>query len=158
SMARAVGAQADIAEATDAINKRQPARVVSLVRRLLPRGTVGVLGLSYKPDTTVVEESQGLAIASQLAAAGYRVIAHDPQAGDAGKSVLTDKVEITALAETCAEVADLLIIATPWPAFKDIPQEVFRRPNGRMFVIDCWRVLPPADFADVVDLIYLGKH
>jgi len=158
TMARAVGAQADIAEATDAINKRQPARVISLVQRLLPRGTVGVLGLSYKPATNVVEESQGLAIASQLAAAGYRVLAYDPQAGDAGKSVLTDKVEIMAQAKTCAEMADLLIIATPWPAFKDIPREALRRPNGLMFVIDCWRVLPPSNFADVVDLIYLGKY
>jgi UDPglucose 6-dehydrogenase len=158
SMARAIGAQADLAEAADSINKRQPARVVNLVRSLLPRGTIGVLGLSYKPATNVIEESQGLAIASQLAAAGYRVIAYDPQAGDAGKSVLRGKAEIMAQAQTCVEMADLLIIATPWPAFKDIPLEAFQRPNGPMFVIDCWRMLPFANFADVVDLIYLGKY
>jgi UDPglucose 6-dehydrogenase len=157
SMARRVGTQADFVEATDAINKRQPARVISLVRKLLPRGTVGVLGLSYKPATTVIEESQGLAIALQLAAAGYRVIAYDPQASDAGKSVLSGKAEIMTQAAACAEMADLLIIATPWPAFKHIPLEVFRRSNGPMFVIDCWRMLP-ANFADVVDLIYLGKY
>jgi UDPglucose 6-dehydrogenase len=158
SMARAIGAQADFAEAADSINRRQPARVVNLVRSLLPRGTIGVLGLSYKPATALIEESQGLAIASQLAAVGYRVIAFDPQAGDAATSVLRGEVQIMEQAQTCVEMADLLIIATPWPAFKDIPQEAFRRPNGPMFVIDCWRMLPFANFADVINLIYLGKY
>src|SRR5262249_59517323 len=44
SMARRVGAQADFFQATDAINNRQPAPVISLVRELFPPGTVEVLG------------------------------------------------------------------------------------------------------------------
>ena len=50
AMANKVGASAELAEATDAINRRQVERVVGLVRSLLPGGTVGILGLSYKPD------------------------------------------------------------------------------------------------------------
>ncbi|HET7849745.1 MAG TPA: nucleotide sugar dehydrogenase [Pseudolabrys sp.] len=157
TMARDAGARADLPEATDAINKRQVERVTALVRSLLPGGTVGVLGLSYKPHTGVIEESQAVAIASQLAAADYRVIAHDPQAGDAARSVLGSKVEIAGDAESCVRNADLLIVATPWPAFREIPRAALRRANGRLTIIDCWRVLP-AQFADDADVFYLGRH
>jgi UDPglucose 6-dehydrogenase len=156
-MARKVGARADLADATDHINRRQVDRVIALVGGLLPRGSVGVLGLSYKAETAVIEESQGIAIASRLAAEGYRVIAHDPQAGDAARSVLNGEVEIVADAEYCVKAVDVLIIATAWPAFKAIAGEAFRRTKGRLVVIDCWRMLSQSDFAEEIDLIYLGK-
>ena len=156
-MAQDAGARADLAEAADTINRRQVDRVVGLVRGLMPSGVVGVLGLSYKPHTAVIEESQSVAIASQLAAEGYRVIAYDPQASDAARSVFGTKIELAADAASCVREADLLIIATPWPAFKDIPLETLRRPTSRLMVIDCWRILPP-ELAEVADLFYLGKY
>ncbi|HZT25740.1 MAG TPA: nucleotide sugar dehydrogenase [Pseudolabrys sp.] len=157
SLARAAGASADIAEATDVINRRQVARVVKLVRSLLPRGTVGVLGLSYKPDTAVVEESQGIAIASQLSGKGYHVIAHDPLAGDTAHAVLGTAVEVTAEPETCVARADILVIATPWPNYKNIPPAAFRRERQQLIVIDCWRLLPLDQFSEVADIVHLGK-
>jgi UDPglucose 6-dehydrogenase len=157
-MARSVGASADLADATDAINRRQIDRVASVVSGLLPRGTVGVLGLSYKPDTAVIEESQGIAIALRLVDEGYRVVAHDPQAHHAAKSVLGSKIEVLADATDCIAVSDLLVIATAWPAFRDIPYQAFRRSAGRLPIIDCWRLLSPSKLADVADLVYLGKH
>jgi len=157
TMARNVGARADIAEATDAINRQQVGRVVALVHSLLLRGSVGILGLSYKPDTAVVEESQGVAIASQLANEGYRVLAYDPQALDAAKSVLGSQVEVLEDAEACVKAADLLIVATAWPNFKNIAPQAFHRTTGRLIVIDCWRMLPVSEFAELVDLVYLGR-
>ena len=45
---------------------------------------VGILGLTYKPDTPVIEESPGLAIAELLAADGAREVnVFDPVATDA---------------------------------------------------------------------------
>jgi UDPglucose 6-dehydrogenase len=156
-VARDIGAHADIAEATDAINKRQVARVVSLVRGLMPHGTVGILGLSYKPNTAVIEESQAIAIALQLAAAGYRVVGYDPQANGAAKAVLDGKIEIAPDVVGCAQKADLVVVATPWPAFKDIPRAALERAYGRLTIVDCWRMLPP-EFAEVADLLYIGKY
>jgi UDPglucose 6-dehydrogenase len=156
-MARNVGTRADIAEATDNINQRQVDRMIALVRDSLPRGVVGILGLSYKPETAVVEESQGIAIASRLAADGYKVIAFDPQAGDAARSVLGGKAEIVGDAESCVKMANVLIIATAWPSFKNIALQAFRRAKGPLTVIDCWRMLPPAEFGSVADLVYLGQ-
>jgi UDPglucose 6-dehydrogenase len=154
AMARHVGAHADIPEATDAINRRQLTRMVELVRSLLRRGTVGVLGLSYKPATAVIEASPGVAIASALADAGYRVMVSDPEALGPATAVLGSRVE-PATAEECAAAADVLIIATAWPCFRDLPRELLRRPGRRLPVIDCWRMFPE-DIAEI-EIIRLGR-
>ena len=158
SMARQLGARADIVEAADLINQQQIARMVDLVRGQLARGTVGILGLAYKANTPVVEESQGVAIAIRLAEAGYRVLVHDPEAQDAAMAVLRDKAQAVDQAEACAAASDLLIIATPWPSFQHLPHAALRRKDGRLPVIDCWHLLPPAEFSDIVDLVYLGRR
>src|SRR5579872_1702809 len=81
ALARANGAPALLAEATDALNKRQVPRLAALVMAHLPEGgTAGVLGLSYKPNTEVVEESQGLALAKYLAEHDVAVAVYDPAA------------------------------------------------------------------------------
>jgi len=45
-----------------------------------PGSTVALLGLSYKPGTHIVEESQSLTLAERLLDAGYVVRMHDPKA------------------------------------------------------------------------------
>jgi UDPglucose 6-dehydrogenase len=155
-MANKVGASADIAEAADKINHRQVERVVSLVRKLLLGGTVGVLGPSYKPNTAVVEASQGVAIAAALAGDGYSVIVSDPRAAPAANAVLGGMVEMAPAAD-CAARSDLLIVATPWPEFRELPLDALRRAKGRLIVVDCWRLLPAPIFDEIVDLIYLGR-
>jgi UDPglucose 6-dehydrogenase len=61
ALAQSLGVGADIALATDMVNQRQVDRVVSLIDRLAsPDAVVAVLGLAYKPDTPVIEQSQGV--------------------------------------------------------------------------------------------------
>src|SRR6266446_1079433 len=68
ALARSLGAPAHVAEATDAANRDGIARLAETVTdRLPPGGSVGVLGLSYKPNTDVVEESPGVYLARTLA-------------------------------------------------------------------------------------------
>jgi hypothetical protein len=57
-----------------------------------PGARVAVLGPSYKPDTQVVEKSQGIALAAQLGEAGYVVSVYDPIAMSAGEAILGDRV------------------------------------------------------------------
>ena len=87
ALARANGVPALLAEATDEINRRQVDRLEELVLSRLPAGGVaGVLGLSYKPETEVVEESQGMALALRLGKRGVRVVVFDPAAGGGGRT------------------------------------------------------------------------
>ena len=40
----------------------------------------GILGLSYKPDTAVIEESQAVALAERFVTEGHSVVGYDPKA------------------------------------------------------------------------------
>jgi len=156
-LARSIGARADIAEATDRLNRHQIDRLALLALRLLDsRSKVGVMGLSYKPDTGVIEESQGVALAARLSEERKEVYVHDPLALQGAMAVLQDKVVPMASAEECVKAADVLVITTPWPQFKDVPHSAFARSGSRLQVLDCWRLLPREKLAAVADIHYLG--
>jgi UDPglucose 6-dehydrogenase len=153
ALARTLGLRADLAEATDAVNRRQVDRVVSLARRLAaPGDKVAVLGLSYKPDTPVVEESQGLMIARALAATGHPVLVSDPVALDSAMQALGTAVDPMRDAQAAVARAAVVVVTTPDRHFAALPAGCFA---GKT-VIDCWRILPDA-VADVADVVHLGR-
>ena len=156
-LARQVGARADLAEATHHLNAHQIDRLFETSTRGLASGaTLGVLGLSYKPDTAVIEESQGVALVKRLSAAGYKVVAYDPLALPAAQAVMGDCFIACASAEECVRGCERLVIATAWPQFAELDPQCFARQQGRLQVIDCWRLLPPA-LQQICSVIYLGR-
>ena len=95
----------------------QVALIAALVlRHTPPDGTVGILGLTYKPGVDITDESPGLKVAAMLARHrhGAPVVTFDP-------SGVTSKEH--AFADTLAELVDLcatLLVATPWPDFQEL--------------------------------------
>ena len=157
SLARSLGARAELAEATDTMNQYQVERVLGAVQARLPDGgTVGILGLSYKPDTAVVERSQGLMLASRLADEGHPVVAFDPKALEAAQASTPGAFTAAASAEDCVRRASVVVVMTPWPEFRAIPVEAFGR-SPRLTVIDCWRLLSQEEVGPVADLVHLGR-
>jgi UDPglucose 6-dehydrogenase len=156
-LARTIGARADIAEATDRLNRHQIERLAAAATRLLDGGSkVGILGLSYKPETAVFEESQGVALAARLSEDRREVYVHDPMALSASMAVLQDKVVPMRSAEECIKAVDVLVITTAWPQYAEIPAAAFARPQVRLQILDCWRALSRERIAGVADLHYLG--
>jgi UDPglucose 6-dehydrogenase len=138
---------ATLAKATDQVNRRQVTRLRERIVEVTAAGeTVGILGLSYKPDTEVIEESQGMMLASELVTAGYRVVVYDPAAMDNARAVLKDRVVYAQSMEACAAEAGSLVIATPWRQFQSLRPQHLRPSNPRPVVFDWWRLLPPAVF------------
>lgn len=157
ALARATGAPALLAEATDQLNKRQVPRLAEIIRARLPEnGTAGVLGLSYKPDTEVIEESQGLALAKLLASAGLNVVVYDPAAMENARKQLGGAVTYAASAAECSRHADVLAITTAWPEFKRLTPADLKAGERPPAIVDCWRVLPANLFADRADYLRLG--
>src|SRR5262245_37543041 len=158
ALARDNGVPALLAEATDGLNRRQVPRLSKMILSHLPAGgAAGVLGLSYKPKTEVIEESQGVAIAQALLAAGARVVVYDPAAIENAKQVLSGDVIFAANAEECVRLADVVAIITPWAEFQDLPPAAFQRMRGRLTVLDCWRVLPEQVAEAIEHYLTLGK-
>jgi UDPglucose 6-dehydrogenase len=117
---------------------------------------VGVLGLSYKPETEVIEESQGLDLAKHLASTGFKVVVYDPAAMENAKKQLGGAATYAASAAECAQQADVLVITTAWPEFKKLTPADLKSGEPRPAIIDCWRVLPADLFAGISEYVRLG--
>jgi UDPglucose 6-dehydrogenase len=157
SLARSIGARADLAEATDTLNDYQVERVLNAIRGRAPRtGPIGILGLAYKPDTAVVEKSQGVTVVERLLEEGREVIAFDPKAMRDAQTSLGSRFTAAPSAEHCVRAASIVVVLTPWPEFRAVPLEAFER-SPRLTVIDCWRVLSRQEIEAVADVVYLGQ-
>jgi UDPglucose 6-dehydrogenase len=157
ALARASGAPALLAEATDQLNRRQVPRLAEIIRSRLPNGgTVGILGLSYKPDTEVIDESQGLDLAKHLSSTGVNVVVYDPAALENAKRQLGSSVSYAVSAADCARQADVLVITTAWPEFKRLTPADLKPGERRPAIVDCWRVLPADLFANLAEYLRLG--
>jgi UDPglucose 6-dehydrogenase len=144
-----------LAEATDRANEEIPKRIAALVRSQAPAGgRVAVLGLSYKPDTPVIEESQSILIANLLVNDGFEIRAYDPLAMPAARAVLGDRIRLMESTQDCIAGADVILIATPWKQFRDLNHKI--APGAKPpTVIDCWGLLD-GEVSEKVTLIRLG--
>ncbi len=141
ALARQVGTRADIAEATDAVNRRQVEGLGEKVAGRVRRGeTVGILGLSYKPGTNVTDESFGVHLGAWLAKRGLDVIAYDPAGGPGATKQLGETVRVAQSAESVLEQSHVLVLTTPWPEFAAVGAELGAHDQIHD-VFDCWRQL-----------------
>jgi UDPglucose 6-dehydrogenase len=157
-LGRSLGAPVFIAEATDRANRQEVIQLKELVTRRLPTGgTVGILGLSYKPETDVVEESQGLMLAQLLSEDGVPTVVHDPAALGNAMAVLPQTVRAAPSASVCVRESDVVVVTTPWKQFERIRSEDWGRAGRPRVVFDCWRILPRRELSGVVDYVALGE-
>jgi UDPglucose 6-dehydrogenase len=157
TLAKNLGVVAPIPEATDQINKHQVPRLKHLATsHLPPGGCVGILGLSYKPQTNVIERAQGTELAQALLADGHAVVVHDPWAMDSARPVLSGNIHFAGSVSECARKADVLIVTTPCKEFKVLKAQDLIRPRGRATVIDCWRLFDRAQLTPVCHYVAVG--
>jgi UDPglucose 6-dehydrogenase len=149
ALGRRLGVNCALAQATDSINDHQLSRLLGAIEASArPGGKVAVLGLSYKPHTAVIEESQSILLSVELMRAGYDIAAYDPMANAAGAAVLGDAA-IAPTAQAAVKDAAVAILMTPWPEFHDIDWTDGR--PGRI-VIDPWGILQTAPGVRVLRL------
>ncbi len=145
ALARANGIAPLIPEATDRINRHQVSRLAGrIIEELMPGATVGILGLSYKAGSNVVEHAPGLLLARHLADKGITVLAHDPEAIDNARRVVGDASPSLTFAESADEVvsqSDYICLMTPWEQYKSLDVATLKRKGEPRTILDCWRCL-----------------
>ncbi|WP_428388991.1 UDP-glucose dehydrogenase family protein [Mucisphaera sp.] len=151
-VAASVGAERALPETVDGVNRRQVDRLFERVAALLePGARVAVLGLSYKPESDVVEQSQSVWLAERLAGAGYGVVAFDPAARPEMAGVaLAGSVE-AAMAES-----EAVVLATVWPGMAEAVVAMAERRG--VVVFDPWRVLVDRVWPAGTTYVPGGKH
>ncbi len=133
--AREIGLQAPLAEATDKVNELTKLDLLEKVQAVSKKGdTIAVLGLSYKPDTYITEESAGLFLAQNLKRHGYRVLAHDFGATPANSPSLYEFEVLENPANLNKEEVRVAVICCPWPQYRTVKFH----PNTK--VIACWKL------------------
>jgi UDPglucose 6-dehydrogenase len=159
ALARDLHAPALLAEATDTTNRDGIERLVQLVLDRMPEGaTAGVLGLTYKPETDVVEESAGLHVARRLSERSVNVIAYDPLGMPNARHALNDReIRFAESGADCVAASDILVVATPWDEFRHLVMPGAGRDDTDLVVIDCWRIMQHLQAVKGVDYIALGE-
>lgn len=155
ALGKRVGADCGLAVATDALNSRQVDRLVAAVELVDPDAkTVGVLGLSYKPDTHVIEQSAGVDLVRELRQRGYDVAAYDPMAGSEAKKLTDVSDSVVATSAEALRQCDVAIVTTPWNEFKALDT---RSLEGVKSIIDPWRILDADCIPAGTNLLSLGR-
>lgn len=141
-MARALSSSADIAETTDRVNRSMAQTITEKLRSTIGKNqTVAILGLAYKPNSHVVEESQGVYLAKALSEAGARVVAYDPLANESANAELHGKIVLLDSAQKCIEQAEIVLITTADEQFKQLKAADFIKTDVETIVYDFWRIL-----------------
>jgi len=100
---------------------------------------IAVLGLAYKENTDSVKNSPAIALLEQLA--DRRVRVHDPVVS----------AEVVPFAESCptpldaCRGADVLVIATPWPEYRDLRLEDLAAAMHGRTILDPYGLLADQD-------------
>ena len=105
---------------------------------------IAFLGLAFKADTDDVRSSPAIRLAARLLDGGADLRAHDPAAGDNARRVLPDLVVVATVEEALRD-ADAAVIATEWPAYKDLNWAALRGTMRQPLIIDGRRLLPEAE-------------
>jgi UDPglucose 6-dehydrogenase len=120
--AREVGMEAPLAEASDRTNELTKVNLLEKVRAAVPTGSIVlILGISYKPDTYITEESAGLHLAQNLKRHGYRVLVHDYASTPANSPALHE-FEMLEDLNTLGQRSDINLAVTccPWPGYREV--------------------------------------
>lgn len=157
SLAKNLKSSYTIASSTHKTNIRQTFRLMDLVTSYIKKSSVvGILGLSYKPFTDVVDESPGLLLAQALKKRGIKLNLHDPLALKNAKKLLGPGVEYVENLGDCINASDILVVTTNWPEFKNIQDGWF---NKKLKVlIDPWRIIDKNKLSKNIVYLPLGLN
>ncbi len=146
NMGRQRGCELKLVDSVIKANEAQRLRMVEKIREMVGelRGkTIGVLGLSFKPNTSDIRESSSVIIIQRLQGEGAKIRAYDPAAIDEAKAVLRN-VHYCSDPYGVAEGCDALVLATEWNQFRRLDLGRIRKSMNIPIFVDLRNVYDPA--------------
>jgi UDPglucose 6-dehydrogenase len=122
AMARTLGLPAQLLEAVHVVNELQKRVLSDKVRKHygpdLPKKTLAVWGLAFKPRTDDIRDAPALTLLGDLLAAGAGVRVHDPEAMANVRAVFGDRITYCKRPYETLDGADGLAVVTEWQEFR----------------------------------------
>jgi UDPglucose 6-dehydrogenase len=149
--ARKVGRPTKIVEAVMAANderkRRMAEKITDACNGNVSGKTIGVLGVTFKPNTDDMRDAPSLDILPLLQKAGARIRAYDPEGMGEARKYLSD-IEWTEDAYGVMPGADALLILTEWNEFRVLDLERVRRELKDPLIVDLRNIYRPNEMAE----------
>jgi len=154
-LAREAGTRALLAESTDQINSRHTDWIADIVRDVTPEtGTVGILGMTYKPGTYIVVESQGVKLTETLLGK-FEIACHDPMGLGETRAQFGERMHYEQDVDALLSSVDTAVIATPWDQYT-VPENY---DGNDVTLVDPWRLFDDSPTASVAYVpVGNGRH
>jgi UDPglucose 6-dehydrogenase len=114
---------------------------IALALNSVENKDVGILGLSFKPNTNSVAGSSSVRLAETLVSKGARVRAYDPVAIPEAKIRLNGSVKYCESAYAAAEGVDALVVGTGWPEFRALDFDRIKNLLKKPLIVDTKNLL-----------------
>lgn len=133
------GYDAQLLKATVEVNKRQ--RLLALEKlqkelKILKGKTIGLLGLTFKPDTDDMRDAPSLLLIDNLNRLGAKVKAYDPIVSTSGLRDGLTGVLVETDPERLADGCDALVLVTDWQQFLTLDYEAMSKSMNAPVMID----------------------
>nr|AIU56854.1 nucleotide sugar dehydrogenase [Cuspidothrix issatschenkoi CHABD3] len=140
------GYEAQLMKAAVTVNERQ--RLIALEKlqkalKILKGKTVGLLGLTFKPDTDDLRDAPALMLIEQLNRLGAKVKAYDPIISQTGMRHGLSGVLVETDAERLADGCDALVLVTEWEQFSSLDYGKMAKLMSHPVMIDGRNFLDP---------------
>jgi len=146
-LAQSQGMSLKVLNAARDVNHELADRLVDKIAQTLnsvENKEVGILGLSFKPNTNSVAGSSSLRLAETLVSKGAHVRAYDPVAIPEAKTRLNGSVRYCDSAYAAAEGSDALVVGTGWPEFRSLDFDRIKHLLRNPVIVDTKNLLDSA--------------
>ena len=152
-LGRSLGRPVKIVEAVIQVNRDQRERMINKIEDAL--GTlegkiVGILGLTFKPNTSDVRESPALDIVQTLLKKGAKIKAYDPEGMDEFKKLIGDeKISYCNTPYEVAQGAEALVFITEWNEFRNLDLKKVKKNLSKPVILDLRNIYEPERMAEL---------
>ena len=153
-MSDKLGMKAYHLEAAERINQEQDRHLLDKVLKVILDNNlsneISILGLGFKNNTPVINESASIKLIEKLLDMNYKIHVYDPveEAVENTKLVFSNKIKYYKTPEECVNNSKLCIVINFNKQYKDLTNWV---KHG--YIIDCWRSISSKSN----NIYYLGK-
>ncbi len=145
------GVETRIVDAVIEANERQRDAMIPKIEKLVgdfEGKLIGVLGLSFKPETDDMRESPAIEIVHAMIKLGAKVRAYDPVAMEESKHYING-LEYAEDEYGAIAGADALVIITEWNQFRALDMEKVRELLNAPKIADLRNIYEPADMREL---------
>ena len=133
-----------VIEVNNARKKKMARKVIDFCGGSVAGLTIGVLGLTFKPNTDDMRDAPSLDIVPALQAAGGKIVAFDPEGATEAAKLLPD-VTFARTAYEAAAGADVLVVITEWHEFRGLDPRRIKGAMRQPRIVDLRNIFNPEE-------------